>query len=98
MKMGSKYKDINKEDFMKALFLELQGHNKMVSFEKQAKILHDFVLGNPTNEKDIKGLVTTKVEAVGIAPNGIPIDSTGRYIVQRTKPRRNMGKKKKGKK
>lgn len=44
--------DVNKEKYLKALFRDVQKQTKMIDFEnesKNAKIIHDFVVGNATN-------------------------------------------------
>jgi hypothetical protein len=44
--------DVNKEKYLKALFRDIQKQTKMICFEdeaKNAKLIHDFVVGNPTN-------------------------------------------------
>lgn len=45
----SKFIDVNKENYMKALFLDVQKQAKMVDFPDSAKLIHDFVMNNPTN-------------------------------------------------
>lgn len=52
----SKFVDINKEKYLKALFRDVQKQTKMLDFEnesKNAKLIHDFVVGNPTNTNTI---------------------------------------------
>ena len=46
------YIDVNKENYMKALFTDLEKTAKMVSMKDTAKLIHDFVVGNPTNDKE----------------------------------------------
>ena len=44
--------DINKEKYLKALFRDVQKQTKMIDFSDEksnAKLIHDFVVGNPTN-------------------------------------------------
>lgn len=41
--------DVNKEDYMKALFIDIQKQTKMVDLPDYAEIIHDFVVNNPTN-------------------------------------------------
>lgn len=52
----SVYVDVNKEKYLQALFRDVQKQNKMLDFDeaKNAKIIHDFVVGNPTNTDDSK--------------------------------------------
>ena len=50
----SKYVDINKEQYLNALFLDLEKSSKMVSFDNRAKMIHDFVVGNPSNDEQTK--------------------------------------------
>ncbi len=47
--MASVFVDVNKEDYMKALFLDVQKQNKMVSLPDTADLIHNFVMNNPTN-------------------------------------------------
>ena len=47
--MANTFIDVNKENYMKALFLDVQKQAKMVSFPDTAKLIHDFVMNNPTN-------------------------------------------------
>lgn len=47
--MANTFIDVNKENYMKALFLDVQKHTKMVNFPDTAKLIHDFVMNNPTN-------------------------------------------------
>ena len=47
--MASTFVDVNKENYMKALFLDVQKQAKMVNFPDTAKLIHNFVLNNPTN-------------------------------------------------
>ena len=52
----SVFVDVNKEKFLKALFRDIQKQTKMICFEdeaKNAKLIHDFVVGNPTNSDTI---------------------------------------------
>ena len=52
----SKFVDINNEKYLKALFRDVQKQTKMLDFEnesKNAKLIHDFVVGNPTNTNTI---------------------------------------------
>lgn len=53
--MAATYVDVNKEAYMKALFLDVQKQSKMVDFPDKAKLIHDFVLGNPTNSDSKSG-------------------------------------------
>ena len=49
---NSVFIDVNKEKYLKALFRDIQKQTKMIDFaenEKNAKLIHDFVVGNPTN-------------------------------------------------
>lgn len=46
---NSTFIDVNKENYMKALFLDVQKQAKMVNFPDTAKLIHDFVMNNPTN-------------------------------------------------
>ena len=50
----SVYVDVNKENYLKALFRDVQKQTKMLDFDeaKNAKLIHDFVVGNPTNTDD----------------------------------------------
>ena len=54
----SKYIDVNKEQYLEALFMDLDKHSKMVSFDNRAQLIHNFVMGNPSNDdkKNINGL------------------------------------------
>ena len=48
--------DVNKEKYLKALFRDIQKQTKMICFEdeaKNAKLIHDFVVGNPTNSDTV---------------------------------------------
>ena len=47
----SKYLDVNKEQYLNALFLDLEKSAKMVSFDNRAQMIHDFVIGNPSNDE-----------------------------------------------
>lgn len=50
--MANTYVDVNKEKYLKALFRDVQKQAKMIDFNnesKNAKLIHDFVIGNPTN-------------------------------------------------
>ena len=52
----STYVDVNKEKYLKALFRDVAKQTKMIDFvdeEKNAKIIHDFVVGNPTNNESM---------------------------------------------
>ena len=52
----STFVDVNKEKYLKALFRDVQKQTKMIDFEnesKNAKLIHDFVVGNPTNNEEI---------------------------------------------
>lgn len=49
------YIDVNKEIYLKALFRDVAKQAKMIDFmdeSKNAKIIHDFVVGNPTNSEN----------------------------------------------
>lgn len=50
----TKYLDVNKEQYLQALFLDLEKSNKMVSFDNKAKMIHDFVVGNPSSDEPIE--------------------------------------------
>jgi hypothetical protein len=41
--------DVNKEDYMKALFIDIQKQSKMVDLPDYGELIHNFVLNNPTN-------------------------------------------------
>ena len=69
--MASTFVDVNKENYMKALFLDVQKQAKMVNFPDTAKLIHDFVLNNPTN-----GDVIDKVDKHGL------IIRNGCYVIQ----------------
>ena len=48
--------DVNKEKYLKALFRDIQKQTKMICFDdeaKNAKLIHDFVVGNPTNSDNV---------------------------------------------
>ena len=50
--MSNNYVDVNKEKYLKALFRDVEKQAKMIDFSnesKNAKLIHDFVVGNPTN-------------------------------------------------
>ena len=52
----SVFVDVNKEKYLKALFRDIQKQTKMICFEdeaKNAKLIHDFVVGNPTNSDNV---------------------------------------------
>ena len=52
----SVFVDVNKEIYLRALFRDIQKQTKMVCFEdeaKNAKLIHDFVVGNPTNTDNV---------------------------------------------
>ena len=52
----SVFVDVNKEKYLRALFRDIQKQTKMVCFEdeaKNAKLIHDFVVGNPTNSDNV---------------------------------------------
>ena len=51
--MAKTFVDVNKENYMKALFLDVQKQAKMVSFPDSAKLIHDFVMNNPTNSDSV---------------------------------------------
>lgn len=51
--MANTFVDVNKENYMKALFLDVQKQTKMVNFPDTAKLIHDFVLNNPSNTDSI---------------------------------------------
>ena len=59
---------------MKALFLDVQKQAKMVNFPDTAKLIHDFVLNNPTNTDSID-----KVEKYGL------VRRDGRFVIQSRK-------------
>lgn len=70
----SKFVDINKEKYLKALFRDVQKQTKMLDFEnesKNAKLIHDFVVGNPTN--------TSTVDKNGIEKRN------GRFVIKSRK-------------
>ena len=48
----TKYLDVNKEQYLNALFLDLEKSAKMVSFDNRAQMIHDFVIGNPSNDDE----------------------------------------------
>lgn len=51
----STFVDVNKEKYLKALFRDVQKQTKMIDFEnesKNAKLIHDFVVGNSTNNNE----------------------------------------------
>lgn len=49
------YVDVNKETYLKALFRDVQKQAKMLDFDesKNAKLIHDFVVGNATNSDKV---------------------------------------------
>lgn len=49
--MKSTFKDVNRETYLKALFLDLKKQAKMVDFPDMGQLIHDFVLNNPTNSQ-----------------------------------------------
>ena len=54
--MAKTFVDVNKENYMKALFLDVQKQAKMVSFPDSAKLIHDFVMNNPTNSDSTENI------------------------------------------
>ena len=73
--MAATYVDVNKEAYMKALFLDVQKQSKMVDFPNRAKLIHDFVMNNPTNSDSNTSL----------NKNGV-LTRNGRIVIQsRTK-------------
>lgn len=51
MSKSTKYLDVNKEQYLEALFIDLEKNSKkMVSFDDRAKMIHDFVMGNSSND------------------------------------------------
>lgn len=62
--------DVNKETYLKALFRDVEKQTKMIDFadeSKNAKIIHDFVVGNPTN--------TDKIDRSGLSKRD------GRFVI-----------------
>lgn len=59
---SSTFVDVNKENYMKALFLDVQKQAKMVNFPDTAKLIHDFVMNNPTNG----GAATDNIDENGL--------------------------------
>lgn len=55
MATKSTYVDVNKEKYMKALFLDLQKQSKLVDYQNNADIIHNFVINNPTNDSSPVG-------------------------------------------
>ena len=54
--MTNTYVDVNKEKYLKALYLDVQKQAKMIDFSnesKNAQLNHDFVVGNPTNNDKV---------------------------------------------
>lgn len=49
-----KYVDVNKQQYMESLFLDLEKSAKMVSFDNKAQMIHDFVVGNPSNDEEVR--------------------------------------------
>lgn len=72
----SNYIDVNKEQYLEALFLDLEKSSKMVSFDDRAKLIHDFVVGNPSND-----------EPERIMSNGLIIED-GKIIISPRKSRK----------
>ena len=70
--MATKYVDVNKENYMKALLTNLQKTNKMISLDERAKLIHDFVVGNPSNDSS-----KTKVR------NGLILNKNGSVVIRR---------------
>jgi hypothetical protein len=68
-----KFVDVNKENYMKALFLDVQKQSKMVEFPDSAKLIHDFVMNNPTNSDSSK-----------ITSNGVELRN-GRIVIHARK-------------
>jgi len=51
-KQANTFIDVNKEIYLKALFRDVAKQTKMIDLmdeSKNAKLIHDFVIGNPTN-------------------------------------------------
>ena len=48
--MGTKYIDVNKENYLKALFIDLEKSAKSVNYDDRSKIIHDFIMGHPSND------------------------------------------------
>lgn len=46
---NSTFIDVNKENYMKALFLDVQKQAKLMNFPETTKLIHDFIMNNPTN-------------------------------------------------
>jgi len=80
-----KYIDVNKEDYMKALFTELYGQTKMVTFPEITMSIQNFVTNNPTKDNGGKlSLVNIKAPAT-IDVNGMEKDAEGRFIIHKRK-------------
>jgi hypothetical protein len=50
MSKKTKYVDVNKEKYMRALLGEVAGHSKMVDFNSVEKLIVDFVSTHPASE------------------------------------------------
>jgi len=72
--MSNNYVDVNKEKYLKALFRDVQKQAKMIDFNnesKNAQLIHDFVVGNPTNND--------KVDKYGM------LKKNGRFVIKSRK-------------
>lgn len=72
----STYLDINKEQYLEALFLDLEKSSKMVSLENKAELIRNFVIGNPSND-----------ESTRVTSNGLTIID-GRVLISARKKRK----------
>lgn len=68
------YVDVNKDKYMKALFLDLQKSTKMISLDEKGDIIHNFIMNNPSNDKS----------EVKINNNGLPLSKDGHILVYRS--------------
>lgn len=67
--------DVNKENYMKALFMDLEKTAK-AKIADASQLIHDFVVGNPTNDvNDNTGRE--------ILPNGL-VRLNGRILIKAT--------------
>jgi hypothetical protein len=72
------------------MFIELVGQKGMVGFDDRAKMIHEFVLTNPTNDKITTNKKLSLIETESMLDNiadydqrGLPQDDHGRFIISK---------------
>lgn len=91
MPKSNTFVDVNRETYLKALFTELVGQKRMTSFTDHAKVIHNFVSGNSTN--DGNNLSVTTIDKVNV--DIIPRNKDGYYRIGRRNVNKRTKKKKK---